>query len=55
VRNSAHVHYITPAVAQRDGTRTGYAYTAFDLNETTPGPGDLLCAAREDPKRRLTT
>ena len=34
---------------QRDGALTGYAYTAFDLNETTPSPGDLLCAAREDP------
>jgi hypothetical protein len=53
VRNDAHLEYIKPAVAQRDGTRTGYAYTAFDLNEATPTAGDLLCAAREDEDRAI--
>jgi hypothetical protein len=48
VRHASHVEYIRPAVAQRDGKRAGYAYTAYDLWEKTPAPGDLLCAARDD-------
>jgi hypothetical protein len=48
VRSGTHVAYIRPAVAQRDGARSGYAYTAYDLAEVVPAPGDLLCAARDD-------
>jgi hypothetical protein len=48
VRSGTHVAYIRPAVAQRDGARSEYAYTAYDLAEAVPAPGDLLCAARED-------
>jgi hypothetical protein len=48
VRSGTHLAYIRPAVAQRDGARAGYAYTAYDLSEASPAPGDLLCAARED-------
>jgi hypothetical protein len=48
VRSGTHVAYIRPAVAQRDGARSGYAYTAYDLAEAIPAPGDLLCAARDD-------
>jgi hypothetical protein len=48
VRSGTHVSYIRPAVAQRDGARSGYAYTAYDVAEAVPAPGDLLCAARED-------
>jgi hypothetical protein len=53
VRNSAHVAYIRPAVAQRDGVRSGYAYTAYDLGEAVPAPGDLLCAARDDEEMAI--
>jgi hypothetical protein len=52
-RNSAHVEYIRPAVEQRDGRVSGYGYTAYDLKETTPAPGDLMCAAREDEERKI--
>ena len=38
VRSGTHVAYIRPAVAQRDGTRSGYAYTAYDLAEAVPTP-----------------
>ena len=48
VRSGTHVSYIRPAVAQRDRARSGYAYTAYDLAEAIPAPGDLLCAARDD-------
>lgn len=52
-RDSFHVNYIKPAVAQRDGTRTGYAFTAYDISEMTPMPGDLICAARDDKDRLI--
>jgi Uncharacterized protein conserved in bacteria (DUF2272) len=53
VRSGTHVAYIRPAVAQRDGARSGYVYTAYDLGEAVPAPGDLLCAAREDDEMAI--
>jgi hypothetical protein len=50
VRDAAHRAYIEAAVENRDGHRTGYAYTAYDLAERPPSPGDLICAAREDAR-----
>lgn len=48
VRSAAHRTYIRAALEHRDGLRPGYAYTAYDLDEATPTPGDLICAADED-------
>jgi hypothetical protein len=53
VRSGTHVSYIRPAVAQRDGSRSGYAYTAYDLAEAVPAAGDLLCAARDDEEMAI--
>jgi hypothetical protein len=50
VRDDSHRAYIQAAVESRDGERTGYAYTAHDLGERRPSPGDLICAAREDAR-----
>jgi hypothetical protein len=47
-RSALHLSYIAPAVGRRDGSQPEYAYTAFDIHEVLPAPGDLICAARED-------
>jgi hypothetical protein len=52
-RSGSHVSYIRAAVEMRDGLRSGYAYTAYDIIEITPAPGDIICAARDDPDHSI--
>ena len=43
-RSIAHREYIDQAIQARDGKAPATAYVAYDLGESTIGPGDLLCS-----------
>lgn len=45
-RSGGHYDYMLAAVRARDGSDPGHAYVAYDLAETVPAAGDLLCTAR---------
>lgn len=45
-RSGRHFDYVRAAVAARDGHDPHHAYIAYDLGETRPTHGDLICAAR---------
>jgi hypothetical protein len=53
-RSNWHVDYIKAAIDKLDGKRPQYAYKAYDVGAALPEPGDLICAAREDPDRTIT-
>jgi hypothetical protein len=45
-RSGGHYDYVLAAVRARDGSDPAHAYVAYDLAETVPAAGDLLCTAR---------
>lgn len=45
-RSGAHYDYVRAAVRARDGEDTAHAYVAYDLADTVPAAGDLVCTAR---------
>ncbi|HUH90678.1 MAG TPA: DUF2272 domain-containing protein [Lysobacter sp.] len=45
-RSASHFDYVNAAVQARDGLDTDHAFIAYDLDETLPRAGDLICAAR---------
>lgn len=45
-RSGSHYEYVRAAVRARDGQDPYHAYLAYNLDETLPEPGDLLCTAR---------
>ncbi|GAA5077672.1 DUF2272 domain-containing protein [Lysobacter panacisoli] len=47
-RSGGHIDYVRAAVRARDGQDSSQLYVAYDLAESTPAAGDLLCTARGD-------
>ncbi|HEY0503877.1 MAG TPA: DUF2272 domain-containing protein [Lysobacter sp.] len=47
-RSGGHIDYVRAAVRARDGLDPSHLFVAYDLAETTPEAGDLLCTARAD-------
>lgn len=45
-RSASHFDYVSAAVRARDGLDADTAFVAYDLAETLPEAGDLLCTAR---------
>lgn len=45
-RSGSHIDYVRAAVRARDGDDAVHAFVAYDLAETLPQAGDLLCNAR---------
>ncbi len=45
-RSGSHIDYVLAAVRARDGNDPSHAYVAYDVGETIPGAGDLICTAR---------
>jgi hypothetical protein len=45
-RSGSHFDYVRAAVRARDGSDPFHAYVAYDLAESVPAAGDLLCTAR---------
>ncbi|HEU4774133.1 MAG TPA: DUF2272 domain-containing protein [Lysobacter sp.] len=45
-RSASHFDYVSAAVQARDGLDADHAFVAYDLGETTPRAGDLICTAR---------
>jgi hypothetical protein len=45
-RSASHFDYVSAAVQARDGLDPDHAFVAYDLDETLPRAGDLICAAR---------
>lgn len=45
-RSGSHIDYVRAAVRARDGDDATHAFVAYDLAETVPQAGDLLCTAR---------
>lgn len=45
-RSGSHIDYVRAALRARDGGDGAHAFVAYDLAETVPQAGDLLCAAR---------
>lgn len=45
-RSGGHIDYVRASVRARDGQDGSHAFVAYDLGETVPAAGDLVCAAR---------
>ncbi|MGV8941450.1 MAG: DUF2272 domain-containing protein [Lysobacter sp.] len=45
-RSASHFDYVNAAVQARDGLDASHAFVAYDLDETLPQSGDLVCTAR---------